>query len=96
MSTNDGNVIFMNIHISDNENKTILPIDKKELDDDEFSVTLCEMSSLFPIRYNDAIANMRKDTDRSIRHYALGVNADTATLLQLMDIGTPTNIALNK
>ena len=29
------------------------------------------------------------------RHVAMAVNADMSTLIQLMDIGTPTNISKN-
>jgi len=96
MSTNDGNVIFMNIHISNNGEKIVLPVNKTELKGNEYSTTLCDMSSLLPTRYNDTISKMRNDANGSARHYAMGVNADTATIVQLMDIGTPTNIALNK
>jgi len=53
------------------------------------------MSSLLPLRYNAPISNIRKDSDMNARHVAMAVNADMSTLIQLMDIGTPTNISKN-
>ncbi len=97
MHTNDGNVILINIHISsDNNEKLIFPISKDELSNNAYGYTLTEMSSLLPLRYNEPISKVRNDDDENARHYAMGVNADMSTLLQLMDIGTPTNINQNK
>ena len=97
MHTNDGNVILINIHISSgNAEKVIFPTDKTELEDNTYAHTLAEMSSLLPLRYNEPISMMRNGSDAKVRHYAMGVNADMSTLLQLMDVGTPTNINQNK
>ena len=94
MFTNDGNVILFNIHITPSStNGLTFPITKQELSDNKYGVTLCEMSSLLPIRYNLPISNLRKDSDPQVRHFGMAVNADMTTLLQLMDIGTPTNIS---
>lgn len=97
MFTNDGNVILFNIHFTaDNSLKPIAcPIEKSELAGDNYSRDLFEMSSLLPERYNADIARCLNDT-RSGRHVAMGVNADATTLIQLMDIGTPTNISKNQ
>jgi hypothetical protein len=62
---------------------------------DSYSTKLYELSSLLPMRYNEEIAKVRQDADASARHVAMAVNADMSTLIQLMDIGTPTNISHN-
>lgn len=97
MFTNDGNVILFNIHFtSDTDAKHVAcPINKSELGCDEYAETLFEMSSLLPERYNKDIARCLND-DRSGRHVAMGMNADSTTLIMLMDIGTPTNISQNQ
>lgn len=93
MFTNDGNVLLFNIHIdADGEAPVVFPTDKDEFDEDSYARTLCEMSSLLPERYNQPISAMRGDASDE-RHVAMAVNADMSTLIQLMDIGTPTNIS---
>lgn len=97
MFTNDGNVILFNIHISANKGMSVTcPADKKEVSSNGFATTLFELSSLLPERYSDRIADLRNDTIPSDRYTAMSVNADMSTLIQLMDIGTPTNISQNK
>lgn len=97
MFTNDGNVILFNIHITPtNGLKLVFPISKDELERDAYATTLYELSSLLPTRYNDAISSLRNDSDKQARHVAMAVNSDMSTLIQLMDIGTPTNISQNK
>lgn len=96
MFTNDGNVILFNIHISANQGLSLsCPLSKDELKGSSYATTLFEMSSLLPLRYNAPISNIRKDSDMNARHVAMAVNADMSTLIQLMDIGTPTNISKN-
>ncbi len=53
------------------------------------------MSSLLPERYNLDIVRCLND-NRPGRHVAMGVNADISLLIQMMDIGTPTNISKNQ
>jgi hypothetical protein len=97
MFTNDGNVILFNIHFTSNinANSVACPINKSELDGDDYAEALFDMSSLLPERYNQDIARCLNDT-RAGRHVAMGVNADATTLIKLMDIGTPTNISQNQ
>ncbi len=93
MFTNDGNVLLWNIHITpDNMEQVLLPISKEELKDDKYSELLYDMSSLLPTRYNQPISDIRGDSDDA-RHVAMATNTDMSTLIQLMDIGTPTNIS---
>ena len=96
MFTNDGNVLLWNIHItSQNLEQVVLPVDKRELKGEVYSELLYDMSSLLPSRYNQLISILRGDSDNS-RHVAMSINADMSTLIQLMDIGTPTNISQNQ
>lgn len=89
--TNDGNVLLWNIHVTpDNQEQILLPISKTELKEDKYSEWLYDMSSLLPSRYNQAIGDLRGDAENT-RHVAMATNTDLSTLIQLMDIGTPTN-----
>ena len=93
MFTNDGNVLLWNIHITpDNNEQILLPIGKDELKGDKYSELLYDMSSLLPSRYNQPISDIRGDSVNT-RHVAMSTNVDMSTLIQLMDIGTPTNIS---
>ena len=96
MFTNDGNVLLFNIHIVPNDQESVVfPVDKSEVESGSYGQTLYEMSSLLPTRYNESISDIRGDEGNK-RHVAMAVNADMSTLIQLMDIGTPTNISQNK
>lgn len=96
MFTNDGNVLLWNIHITpDNLEQVLLPIGKQELKGNLYSELLFDMSSLLPTRYNQAISDIRGDS-MDARHVAMATNSDMSTLIQLMDIGTPTNISQNR
>lgn len=95
MFTNDGNVLLFNIHIVPGSGEQVVfPVSKSEVSD-SYGQTLYDMSSLLPLRYNQPIADVRSDTTDA-RHVAMAVNADMSTLIQLMDIGTPTNISQSK
>ena len=91
--TNDGNVLLWNIHITpDNKEQLVFPISKTELNNDKYSEWMYDMSSLLPSRYNVPIGDLRGDAENT-RHVAMATNTDMSTLIQLMDIGTPTNIS---
>ena len=97
MFTNDGNVILFNIHISANKAVCVTcPASKDEVSFSSLATTMYEMSSLLPMRYSDRIADLRRDGTPNNRYTAMSINADMSTLIQLMDIGTPTNISQNK
>lgn len=92
MSTIDGNVIFFNVHITPlTENSCIFPTSKLDIGESQLANKLLSLSSLLPSRYNEQI-NSLKQTANPNRHFAMGVNVDMATLIKIMDIGTPTNI----
>ena len=93
MFTNDGNVLVWNIHVTpDNKTQLLLPVSKTEINNDKDSECLYNMSSLLPSRYNQPIGDLRGDAENR-RHVAMAINSDLSTLIQLMDIGTPTNIS---
>ena len=71
-------------------------LSKDELHNSTYADTLYDMSSLLPTRYNADISKIRNDIDSNARHIAMAQNATMSTLIQLMDIGTPTNISQNK
>lgn len=97
MFTNDGNVILFNIHISANKAVCVTcPASKDEVSFSSLATTMYEISSLLPMRYSDRIADLRGDGTPNNRYTAMSINADMSTLIQLMDIGTPTNISQNK
>lgn len=97
MFTNDGNVILFNIHISANKAVCVTcPASKDEVSFSSLATTMYEMSSLLPMHYSDRIADLRGDGTPNNRYTAMSINADMSTLIQLMDIGTPTNISQNK
>lgn len=92
MSTDDGNVIFFNIHVTPtNNNSTLFPSDVTEVSTSSLAKRLFSLSSLLPMRYNKEIESI-KQTNYKLRYRAMGVNIDMATLVKIMDIGTPTNI----
>jgi len=96
MFTNDGNILLWNIHITpDHLEQILLPVSKEELKTDKYSELLYDMSSLLPERYNRPISDLRGDNTNE-RHVAMTTNTDMSTLIQLMDIGTPTNISQNQ
>ncbi|MCH5306980.1 MAG: DUF4433 domain-containing protein [Prevotella sp.] len=91
--TNDGNVLLWNIHVTPNgTEQVLLPTEKGELSGDRYAELLYDMSSLLPTRYNAPISDIRGD-QTDARHVAMSMNVEMATLIQLMDIGTPTNIS---
>lgn len=98
MSTNDGNVIFFNVHISGSgDNSVQFPGSKDEIPSrDKYAQLLYNMSSLLPFRYNDTIGMYKGEINSNTRHKAMALNAGMSALVQIMDIGTPTNINQNK
>ena len=96
--TNDGHALLFNVHISSNgDNNVQFPGSLSELPSaDKYAQLLFNTSSLLPLRYNETIAKHRGDIDHSIRHKAMALNAGMSSLVQIMDIGTPTNINQNK
>lgn len=94
--TNDGNVLLWNIHVTPNTGERLLfPVNKGELGANEYAKLLFDMSSLLPERYANDVAKLRSVVDDK-RFVAMATNTEMSTLIQLMDIGTPTNISTGK
>lgn len=88
LHTNDGNVLLINIHISENCSKSILfPSKSKELQDDYYGELLYDMSSEMPKTVNKEIADL-KNCDPKAIFIGMAVNADTNSLVQMLNIGT--------
>lgn len=90
MFTNDGNVLFFNIHIvPEQENSIIFPSSEFDLNGNSFGEKLFAMSSLLPLNYNNQIKQIfNEDLDADIRYRAMGVNAGMERLVKMMKIGT--------
>lgn len=96
MFTNDGNVLLWNIHVTPNTGiKQMFPVSKSELGNNAYARLLYDLSSLLPTRYADDVARLRDISDDK-RFVAMATNTEMSTLIQLMDIGTPTNISSSK
>ena len=88
VGTNDGKVLFFNIHISGSARRPIEFPDSQMGLPDEFAQRLFEMSSVLPPRLSEeARREGFSTTDRS-RGFAF--NADLRSLVQFLDIGTRT------
>lgn len=90
MFTNDGNVLFFNIHIVPEKAEAIIfPATTSELNQNQYGQHLFEMSSLLPFNYNEQIRALFGDDKKTdIRYRAMGVNAGMERLVKMMKIGT--------
>jgi uncharacterized protein YegL len=89
IGTNDGKVLFFNIHISGSSKRPIEFPDSQVGLPDEFAQRLFEMSSVLPPRlYEEARREGFAVTPNS-RGFAF--NADLRSLIQFLDIGTRTS-----
>lgn len=95
MTTQDGNVILFNIHITADKDaqEVFCPADRQEVEGDDLAATLYDMSSLLPERYSEGIADCRGEAPSGKRYVAMSAKVGMERLAQLMDIGTPTNIS---
>lgn len=89
MFTNDGNVLFFNIHIvPDMAESVVFPASADELNDNGWGERLYNMSSLLPLNYNEQIRSIFGDKQTDIRYHAMGVNTGMERLVKMMRIGT--------
>lgn len=95
IETLDGNTLFFNIHISPTTLQTTsFPEEPTGLE--SLAQRLYALSSLLPERYNLSISQLLgADSSVTKRKRGLVVNADMATLIKTIEIGTPTNISNN-
>lgn len=91
LSTADGNVLLLNVHISDSERHPVLfPASADDLPKDRYARLLFDISSPMPVLYRDEIALM---TGRPAAEGArgMGYNANMTDLVRMMNIGTATS-----
>ena len=90
MFTNDGNVLFYNIHIIPNSADCItFPTAKEDMNGNKYGERLFDISSLLPIAYNEQIKKVfNENIDMNLRHRAMGVNQGMGQLAKMMRIGT--------
>ena len=95
IETLDGNTLFFNIHISPTTLQTT-SFPEEQTGIEPLAQRLYALSSLLPERYNQSISLlMGTDASSTKRKRGLVVNADMATLIKTIEIGTPTNISNN-
>lgn len=86
----DGNVLLMNIHVSDERGKSILfPARADDLGSDQYARLLYDMSSEMPAPYHADIASLF-GLDQRTSYVGMCSNADMDALVKFMNIGTPT------
>jgi uncharacterized protein YegL len=88
IGTNDGKVLFFNIHISGSAKRPIEFPDSPVGLPDEFAQRLFEMSSVLPPRLVDEARREGFPVTERSRGFAF--NADLRSLVQFLDIGTRT------
>jgi hypothetical protein len=93
LRTSDGNVLFLNIHLSNAGDEPVLfPKGLDMLPNDKYAELLFNMSSEMPSRFNDEIANINM-IDSTGNYVGLAFNADANKLIQMMQIGTNTPLS---
>ena len=97
MFTNDGNVLFFNIHIVPGHSESVVfPATVGELNNNGYGEKLFNMSSLLPLNYNEQIRGIFGDRQTDIRYRAMGVNAGMERLVKMMKIGTLSSTLANQ
>ena len=97
MFTNDGNVLFFNIHIVPGHSESVVfPATVGELNGNGYGEKLFNMSSLLPLNYNEQIRGIFGDRQTDIRYRAMGVNAGMERLVKMMKIGTLSSTLANQ
>ena len=97
MFTNDGNVLFFNIHIVPGHSESVVfPATVGELNGNGYGEKLFNMSSLLPLNYNEQVRGLFGDRQTDIRYRAMGVNAGMERLVKMMKIGTLSSTLANQ
>lgn len=91
LSTNDGNVIFVNIHISSvtEGQSVVFPASKDELPSAKHAELLYEISSQMPKCYNQYISEIKHTKGRNT-YKAMSFNASINDLFSMINIGSIT------
>ncbi len=97
MFTNDGNVLFFNIHVVPGHAESVVfPATVSELNGNGYGERLFAMSSLLPLNYNEQIRSLFGDRQTDIRYHAMGVNTGMERLVKMMRIGTLSSMLANQ
>lgn len=97
MFTNDGNVLFFNIHVVPGHAESVVfPATADELNGNGYGEKLYNMSSLLPLNYNEQIRAIFGDKQTDIRYHAMGVNTGMERLVKMMKIGTLSSMLVNQ
>ena len=91
LHTSDGNVLFLNCHISDNQSENVIfPVDEDDIPKtDQLARVIFKMSSVMPITYNNDICDQIKGAaDVHSKYIGMGYNSSMESLLSLLTIGT--------
>lgn len=91
LSTQDGNVLLLNCHISGTAGESILFADSEEGLPDQFAKLLFSMSSVLPPAIRESAQREGFRVTENSRGFAF--NADLVELIRFLDIGTrPSNL----
>lgn len=97
MFTNDGNVLFFNIHVVPGHSESVVfPATVGELNQNGYGEKLFNMSSLLPLNYNEKIRELFGDKQTDIRYHAMGVNTGMERLVKMMKIGTLSSMLITQ
>lgn len=97
MFTNDGNVLFFNIHVVPGHSESVVfPATVGELNQNGYGEKLFNMSSLLPFNYNEKIRELFGDKQTDIRYHAMGVNTGMERLVKMMKIGTLSSMLITQ
>lgn len=86
ISTNDGNVLLFNIHLSSSRAASLLYPSSEDQVHDDFGKSLFRMSSVLPEIMIEQASGENYPIDNTARGFAF--NADLVTLITFLDIGT--------
>lgn len=91
LHTPDGNLLFINIHLSNTKSDSVIfPSNSKALPDNSFAHLLYNMSSLMPPLFNREIAELLQ-ADATEKYVGMAFNTDLRELIQVLNIGTSTS-----
>lgn len=90
LHTKDGNVILACAHLSTGDHSPVaFPYEREQIPQDEYAQLMYSISSELPELFQRQVANLTgKDLPSDERFSAMIYNADSASLIKLLDIGT--------
>ena len=91
ISTNDGNTLFINVHISSNTDQEaiIFPVVSEIQSSVRYARLLMDMSSIIPEQFNHYVGGCRENY-ASPPYVAMSYNASISELIAMLNIGART------